>query len=284
MLAVFLGFLGYSVLNISQAIQKIGLDLRPKQKAKGLAIWVGGTAGTVLATFIVFAAVSTGGASLVAATAGTGLASLAVFSFFVLKEEIGVKKIIGISILVLACGAVGYFSSQPNPQAEINLPFLLIALLASSTLFSLLWFFVRSWVKGQGLVIGSFAGALGGFVLLFQKVASSALGRSLSLINIAHQDDSADKGDLLVQALAMFTNPFSLGWILLSLASMAVLQFAYRRDEITRIIPFFTASLIVVPVLGGVFCLAESISLMQWLALGFVLLGLFLLTWQGKKA
>ena len=78
--------------------------------------------------------------------------------------------------------------------------------------------------------------------------------------------------------LSMFSNPFAVIWIVLSLSSVLILQFSYKKADAIRIIPVFSASMIIVPVIGGVLCLAETLHPLQWIAVPLILGGLLLLT------
>jgi len=278
MLSIVLGFLGYSVMNISQALQKIGIQIRPHALRKGALIWVAGTFGTFLASIILFSAVALGRAALVGTTAGTGLASLAVFSHFVMKEKIGPLELAGIAIIAVSAGFVGVFS-ETVPPSVVQLDILFVLLGIVTVMYTLLWLLFLKKKNILGIVIGSFSGALGGFVLLFQKVASSEYGQGMSLVPV----DSATDTRFLSMVLAMFSNPFALIWIVLSLVSILILQFSYKKADAIRIIPFFSSSMIVIPVIGGVLSLSETLHPLQWGAVFFILCGLFLLTVRRKK-
>jgi drug/metabolite transporter (DMT)-like permease len=73
-------------------------------------------------------------------------------------------------------------------------------------------------------------------------------------------------------------NPFTPLWVLLSIASMFVIQFAYRHERAVRLIPYFTSCSILVPVLGGVFVFGERLQTAQWAGVVMILTGLMLLT------
>jgi drug/metabolite transporter (DMT)-like permease len=278
MLSIILGFLGYSVLNVSQASQKIGLVLAQTKRVQGRLIWVSATFGTLASSFLVLAAVALGSASLVGAMAGAGLASLAVFSHFVMKERIGRKEAAGVIVIILAAALIGIFSEE-NPPSLLRLDYLFGMLTLLIVAAAALLFALRRKKNILGLLIGAFSGILGGFVPLFQKVSTSDLGKSISLFPAA----AGTAGDPFQSIVSMFSNPFTLAWILLSLASMIVLQFAYKKAPVIKIIPFFSASCIVIPVLGGVICLGERLHALQWVGVALILGGLILLTVRGRR-
>ncbi|RPJ09767.1 MAG: hypothetical protein EHM28_00535 [Spirochaetaceae bacterium] len=73
MFSVIFGFIGFSMLNIAQVLQKMGLGTRRKNEHRGTWIWLAGMLGSLLASAINFLAVILGSASLTGAMAGTGL-------------------------------------------------------------------------------------------------------------------------------------------------------------------------------------------------------------------
>ncbi len=279
MLSILFACLGYSLLNISQAVQKIGLARAKEKRIQGAVIWIAATVGTLASSFLVFAAVALGSASLVGAMAATGLAALAVFSHFVMKERVGVKEIAAVAVIILAAALIGLFSTG-NPVFRVRLDWLFIMLSVVVTVSAVCWLVFGKKGFIAGVVIGVFSGSLGGFVPLFQKVATSDFGKSLSVFSLGPEAANGPWGRIL----SMFSNPFTVVWILLSLVSMLVLQFAYKKADAIRIIPFFTASCIVIPVVGGVLCLEERLHPLQWVGVALILGGLILLTVRYRKA
>lgn len=136
-----------------------------------------------------------------------------------------------------------------------------------------------------GLLIGGFAGALGGFVPLFQKVSISGFGRRFSIAyRSASYTASSNQPGWMPQAKEILTNPFALIWVILSIVSMVILQFSYKRDKAIRIVPVFSANYIVIPVLGGVIGFNEKLHFIQWLGIVLILFGVFVLTVKFTKA
>ncbi len=273
MLSILLGFLGYSILNISQATQKIGLRLAKQEKLKGRLLWTAATLGTSVSVFVVLWAVSLGNASLVGAMAGTGLAALAVFAHFVMKERVGKKESAGIVIIISGAALIGYLAEE-NKVGVILLDRLFILLGIVILLYVFLWIALARKDGVVGIIIGGFAGALGGFIPLFQKVSTSALGKAGAFFPSSPSGEQTLWGGLL----SIFANPYALIWIGLSLVSIVVLQFSYKRDTAIRIIPSFSANCLLIPLIGGVACFLEQLHILQWLGVVLILGGLFLLT------
>ena len=138
--------------------------------------------------------------------------------------------------------------------------------------YTALWLGFRRRDSLAAPVIAGFSGALGGFVALFQKVSTTEHGRSRSL---ARGLAAAPAGPAAAETLS---NPYALAWIVLSVLSMLVIQFAYRRGAAIRIIPAFSANFIVVPILGGVLVFGEVLHPLQWVGTVLIVAGVLLLT------
>lgn len=277
MLSILLAFFAYSLLNITQATQKIALKIAKSRKLPGIFLWIFATLCTTASIFIVRHAVSIGNASLVGAMAGSGLASLAVFSHFVMKERIGKKEILGVFVIIVASGIIGALSPEEK-STIILLDRLFIYLAIIAVVYILVWILFYKRDEIVGIIIGGFAGALGGFIPLFQKVETSAIGKASSFFPENVAPDQGGLLGLLISILRMFANPFALIWICLSIASIVVLQFSYKRDKAIRIIPSFSTNCLLVPFIGGVICFQEQLHYGQWIGVILILAGLFLLT------
>ncbi len=264
-LPLLIAFLGYSVQNISQATQKIGLGIAGKRRARGRVIWALGTLGTGSSALILLLAVSLGNVALVGAMAGSGLVSLTIFSRLVMREKFGRRELIGVSIILSAAASIALLAREPQPtQVDLRILFIMLFVISGIYIGAIL----LSMAKGRavGIIIGGFAGALGGFVAQFQKVSSSPIGQASAIV----------QGSSYLARLV--ANPYTLIWVALSMSAMIVLQFAYRRDQAIRIIPAFSANYILVPTLGGVICFGESLSPFQWVAVAAIVAGVLLIT------
>lgn len=263
-LSLIIAFVGYSVQNISQASQKIGFLKMKENKMAGILIWSAATMGTGLSTLILLAAVSLGQVSLVGAMAGTGLVSMSIYSRFVIKEQVKKNEIIGVSLILIAAVFIGLFATDAA-RSVIVINLLLIKLVIISIIYGVLWFTFRNKKKNLCITLGGFAGALGGFVSQFQKISTA----------------NSFEGQLVAGAgssIYTLINPYTLFWILLSVSSMVVLQFAHKNGQPLHVIPSFSANFILVPVIGGVTCFGEVLHPVQWLGVGIVIVGVFIIT------
>jgi drug/metabolite transporter (DMT)-like permease len=276
--SLLIAFAGYSLLNISQAGQKIGLELFRTRKLAGAVLWLAATLGTSGAAFVNLYALSLGSVSLVGAMAGSGLASLALFSWLVMKEPISSRELVGIGVIFAAAVLMAAFGGAPFMEApRIKILYLLLGSLV--LLYVFLWILLRNRSLAIATVIAAFSGTLGGFVALFQKVSTTEHGRSLSL---ARRVESSRAGTIGLEET--LSNPFALAWIALSVLSMLVIQFAYRHGKAIRIIPAFSASYIVIPIVGGMLVFHETLHPLQWLGVGSIIAGVLLLTLRAPAA
>jgi uncharacterized membrane protein len=275
-LSMLLAFAGYSALNIAQASQKIGLCMMDSHRLKGAVVWSFATIGTVGSNLVVLSAVSLGRVSIVGAMAGTGLASLTFFSRFVMKEHIGLKELSGVGLVLSGAVITGLFSTAAgDPAIRVKAAFILIAAVTSASILTVV--FLRS-----GVVTGALAGALGGFIPAFQKISTSEIGRTSSLVGRVVAGRTGE--EILHRAGQIFTNPYSFTWILISILSMVILQFTFRRDRVIRIIPAFTASLVMIPVLSEIFIFGEPIPPFQWGGIVVILAGVLVITLKRSES
>lgn len=282
MLSILIAYIGYSLLNIAQATQKIGLVVAKERKMKGLLIWITGTVGTSISIFVVLYAVSLGNVSLVGAMAGSGLASLYLFSSLVMKEKGSKRELLGVFIILGGAALIGAFSKVSTPsRVLLDALFILLAFVCGAYILS--WITLHKKGKVMGILIGGFSGSLGGFTALFQKVSTTEFGRKSSLIYGSALNPLLSQYGFLKKVMEVLLNPYALLWVTLSIASMLVIQFAYRRDKAIRIIPAFSTNSIVIPVLGGVISLQEVLHPLQWFGVGLILTGMLTMTLRFEK-
>jgi drug/metabolite transporter (DMT)-like permease len=258
-LALIIAFLGYSLHNIAQAGQKIGLARYRRQRGPGAAIWAISTAGTSVSFFLVLAAISIGSISLVGAMAGTGLVSLAIFSHFVMRERVDKREVSALTVIIAGAGLAGAVAgAAEGPSDGTVRTGLLWALLAGgSVLYSIVWIATRK-TRHTGAVVGGFSGFLGAYSQLFQEHGTSAVSAADGFVPFA---------------ASLITNPVTLVWVGLSVVSMIVLQFSYRHGRAIEIIPSFVGNFIVVPVLGGVIIFGQNLAVVQWIGVAMITAG-----------
>jgi drug/metabolite transporter (DMT)-like permease len=279
-LSLVFAFTGYSIHAIAQAGQKIGLAASRTHRVRGLCLWLGATLSMPASALLVLYAVSLGNVSLVGVMSGSGLASLVLFSHLVMRERIERREIIGVAMVFAAAALIGAFAGDVQ-QVESTHPGLYFYLASVCAAYLLTWLVVRKRERLAGIVIAGLSGALSGFVPLLQKLSTSSFARARSLIRLHLKSDRA-LAVAAEKAAELLSNPWALAWIAISLLSMIVMQFAYRRDKAIRLIPSFAANTIAIPVLGGVLVFGERLHPLQWLGVFLIASGVFLITVKPK--
>jgi len=284
-LSILVAFLAYSMLDLGKAFQKVGLAAMSRSRARGIGIWVGASVATTASSFLILYAVSMGSVLIVGSMAGTGLAALTLLSVFLMKEPVRPRELLGVVFIMFAPFLLASVYQEPTATRLIieHLFYFLGTVLAVFTLLILI-FRMRKELLGPLLAGG--AGILGGFVILFQKISTSAIGRSSSFL---HTSDSISRtasllGTPLLRLVHVFTNPYALAWIALSLLSTFVLQLSYKHGEAIRLIPSFNSAYILIPILGGVLIFREPLHPLQWAGVFLILCGVSVLTFgKGRQ-
>ena len=269
LIALLFAFAGYSVMNIAQAGQKIGLEKKQNRPAAGWLLWVGATVGTLVGVAVVLAALSMGAVSLVGSMAGSGLVTLAVFSHFVMGESLGWRDIVSILTIVAGSVLIGLFAAE---QSELVPRWMLLHgfVLALCVVYALAW--LAGGRSGRaGIVLGGFGGALAGASMLYQNAATITA-------NVGALVSFPLRAGLSPERLIGLLNPYLYLWFALSMGAFFVLQIAYGRGTAIQVIPAFNVNFITVPVIGGVIGFSEVVGLMQWAGIVIILAGTILLT------
>jgi drug/metabolite transporter (DMT)-like permease len=282
LLSLVLAFLGYSLHNIGQAGQKVGLAYIRRSWVAGAAIWIAASVGTSVSAFILLYAVHIGSVALVGAIGGSGLASLAIFSHWVLKERIRRRELAGIVLIFIGSGLVGALS-RPLVSVHPSIAALFIYLGALCVLYLVLWVVFNRRHGAVGIVIAGFAGALGGMIPLFQKISTSEFGRARSLLELEFQTPGRFL-QMIERGAEIFSNPFALLWMGIAVTSTLVMQFSYRRDKAIRVIPAFSSNYLTVPVIGGLLAFGDRLHVLQWAGVALIVGGVLLLTLKNRGA
>ena len=273
----------YTVLDVSKVYQRKGLALRRSAPVKGWTLWVFATIATLTPPFGVQFAVWLSNLSLVGAMAGTGLAAVAMYSRLVNGEVLGFYRRVGVIVIMCATWLIGWYGEVPSTRASLTL--LWIVLAGICVLFGVAWALVYGSRSGTGPTIAAFAGTLSGFVTVFQEAATTEDAHSFSLaaaLNTMTERLGIMGSPFLEAAIGTIGNPYGATWILLSWASFLILQFSYRWGTVTFIMPAFTATMVLVPVLGGVLLFGEGLPLLAWLGMLLMIGGVVLTSIEGR--
>jgi uncharacterized membrane protein len=283
LLSILLAFLGYTLMNLGQAAQKIGMDEVGSHRVKGWAIWSLGTIGTFVSVLVVLFALDLGKASTVAPMAGTGLMSLALFSRLVMKEPISRVELAGVGTIVCSAALIGAFTAD-GPQRDFRWWIAGAFGGAVAALYGVLILAMRRKRSLRGLAFAAAAGGAAGLSTLTQKLSTTSMGISASFLRGGILEEIGDKIPILRKILQFLANPFAPVWIGFTMAAFALIHLSYRKGKAVAIVPVFTSNLIIIPVLGGVAVLGESLHPLQWLGSALVVVGVLLLAGRNKVA
>jgi drug/metabolite transporter (DMT)-like permease len=283
-LSIIIAFFAYSLLDLGKAFQKVGLVAMSHSRARGTGIWLAASVATSASSFLILYAVSLGSVLIVGSMAGTGLAAVTLLSVLMMKEPVKRRELLGIPCIMVAPFLLASVYHEP-PATRLIIEHLFYFLGTVLAVFTLLILIFRKREQVLGILLAGGAGTLGGFVILFQKISTSALGRAASFIQASDSiPRTASPLDipLLLRLVHVFANPFAVAWITLSLLSTFVLQLSYKHGEAIRLIPSFNSAYILIPILGGVLIFREPLHPLQWAGVALILCGVSLITF-GKN-
>ena len=266
LVTVILAFTGYSLLNVGQAGQKIGLEICARRTVAGWSVWSVSTLATAASFLFVFAAIAAGSVAIAGAMAGTGLASMALFSRFVLKEKLTPRTIVSIGVIIASAALLAAFDRPGGGTSHTGRLFILLAIGIIGYGVAIL---AAPTPALKAVITGGLSGFLGAASQLFQRLSTETISAPLTSF------------EFVLQVIA---DPVTLAWVGLSAASMLVIQFAYRHAEALRIVPVFTANFIVLPAIGGAIVFGETLHPLQWAAIAMMLAGSFLLAGRSAAA
>jgi len=261
-LAIFLGILSYSMLNIGMGLQKKGATSLPKideqtfrQNIKNFVTSKPWLIGFLLIqiqwAFLAFA-LDLASVSIITPLMSIGMAALIIFSYFYLKEPISKVELICISIIIVGIAALG--ATSPLENVDYNLDFVLDhmssipSIIFLSVTFLLTIFFIVL------CIVRKFKNA----DILFSVAAG--ITDALGAIFLRAYMGGADfrNGDITREAATHW------GWwvifalmILLNLTATIYLQVAYQRGKAVIVAPIFAVLAMIVPVFGGILIFDE---------------------------
>jgi drug/metabolite transporter (DMT)-like permease len=279
-LSIIIAFLAYSMLDLGKAFQKIGLAAMSRNRARGITIWLGASTATSASSLLILYAVSLGSVLIVGSMAGTGLAAVTLLTVLLMKEPVRLREIVGVASVMTAPFLLASAKQEPS-ATRVVIEHLFYFSGAVVAVLAFLLLFLRKRAKLLGMLLAGGAGALGGLVILFQKVSTSSLGRATSFLHL-HSAVSAAGGGLLktplpLRLLHALANPYTAAWIALSLLSTLVLQLSYQHGQAIRLIPSFNSAYILIPIIGGALIFREPLHPVQWVGILFILCGVSVL-------
>lgn len=256
--AIVLGLSGYALGNVGMGVQKTGIESLGRLRELGqcpevslqFVQWLLGTALTLIGVALLFPALAWGSASVIASFAGFGLVCLVVFSTFVLHEPLGKRELFGIFLIIVGTVLAGYYGDHRQLDAAPDLWWLTASLstfvVIATTVVAL------TPTSHAGLLLGACAGGFAGFGLIAQKLASDGQ--------------------------PAISNLFLWVWMVVTGLGFCLTQWAYNHGRAVVVVPSYTCTSMIVPVLGGPLIFHEHLSTPLVVGVTLLMIGVILLS------
>jgi len=268
--------------NVGMGFQKWSIDKTPKAvgkngKAKWVGVWILGLLFQVVVVVLTGVAVTLGNASTLGAFAGSGLIALSIFSYFVLKEKIVSKEIMGMVLIILGTGVVAAFSRDAQ-SAEVHLD-----------------------MTRNGIFFGPYLGAVAVGLVLLKKNLHTLGGAILGLIGGSmngigvptmkivlnkFQEMNIEAGNFAAMMTAVGIRLLDIWtWIMIvgGVGGMIVIQFGYKYGKAVQVVPGHAAMVVVMPAIAGAVLLGETVPPMAWVGIAIVTVGVLITTTADPK-
>jgi multidrug transporter EmrE-like cation transporter len=261
-LAIFLGIISYTALNIGMALQKKGAASLPKINTQKLGQniknfftcrpWVIGFVLVFLQWISLSHALDLAPVSVITPLMSIGMVALLIFAYFYLKEPITKVELLG--ILAIIGGIVLLGVTTPRGEEDLTYEDALIQLSSVGAILFLVLFFLLSLFVMILCVVRKYKNA----DILFSISAgvADALGAVL-LRGFMAGADFQDWSE--VGAVARLWSWWVLMFVMVSVNFSATiyLQIAYQRGKAVIVAPIFASLAIVIPVFGGILVFNE---------------------------
>ncbi len=295
-LAIILGSLSYAMLNIGLGLQKKGAAELPLIENQGFfkniknfltnKFWLIGFLLVNIQFLIFIVAVDIGQLSIVTPMMGIGLVVLVLFSVFYLKEQISVKEIIAIVLIIIGVVILGATSS--NELVEYSLNDINKLLLSSGAII----FLVCATVLMILLVVISIIRKFALADIMFGIAAGIASGIGVIFTK-------GFMGGLDIENLWMSLKISIVLWewwlymgllITYNTISTVFPQIGYQKGKAIVVAPLFAIAAILTPIIGGIIIFSEwadidpGILAAKIIGLVLILVGVILLSLYSARS
>ncbi|MHA1556445.1 MAG: DMT family transporter [Candidatus Heimdallarchaeota archaeon] len=261
-LAIFLGVLSYSMLNVGMGLQKKGADSLPKidkqkvwQNLKNFftnKTWLFGFILVQSQWILLTMALDFAPISMITPLMSFGMVTLVIFSYFYLKEAISFVEIGGIIAIIIGIVILGL----TNPDEEV-----IFTLDETIERFSSTWsivFLVIIFVISIGLILLSILRKYKNADILFGISAgiTDALG-AIFLKALMTGADFRDTTIVTESVLNWFWWFIMIIMIIFNGTATIYLQVAYQRGKAVIVAPIFAVLAMIVPVFAGIIIFSD---------------------------
>ena len=256
-LAIFLGMLSYSMLNVGMGLQKKGASSLPKINNQSLGqnlknfftnkTWLLGFLLIQAQWVFLVMALDFAPISMITPLMSVGMVALVLFSYFYLKEPISKVEIIGIILIIAGIVVLGVTNPEEEVQHDFN--FIRNSLGKAESIIFLTVIFVLSIV----FVLISIARKFKNADILFGLAAG--ITDALGAILIKALMGGADFRDR--EVLSANVGRWEWWFILITMiifntVATIYLQVAYQRGKAVIVAPVFSVLAMIMPVFAGI--------------------------------
>ncbi|MFW9924059.1 MAG: DMT family transporter [Candidatus Thorarchaeota archaeon] len=256
-LAIFLGILSYSLLNVGMGLQKKAAAELPKIDKTGVGknfknfftnkTWLIGFSMVQIQWIFLTLALDLAPISVITPLMSVGMVTLVIFSYFYLKEKISRIEIIGIIAIIIGIVILGI----TNPETEVTQN--LVEICACFAGWEGIVFLSISFVLSIGLLLLSILRKYKNADILFGISAgiTDALG-AVFLKAVMGGADFNDASVLKASVVSWEWWTFMIIMIIFNGTATIYLQVAYQRGKAVIVAPIFSVFAMLTPVLAGV--------------------------------
>jgi len=253
-----IGVIAYLTVYLGKGIQKYAIEGFKEEKGikkKNTGIWIFGTILTTIYLFIQWLAIYFAPVNIIAPLEGIGLITLIIFSYYILKEEITQKEIVGIILIIIGTILITLFNLNIT-QITIS-DFIYFNYVISLVIVAI--------VAGVGVVICILSGYKGAGFIIGAAAGSCMALQTVSKRLIALPDPTIDLISIIIV-------------MIFAVLSLGVTQLAFAKAKANRVLPCFASVSIILATLVGAFTLSELIHFVQIIGIAIMVTGIVFLT------
>ena len=269
---VVLGVFAYALMNSGMSTQKLAVEvwltgkqmLRSRANRRKLAVWFLGLFQVGLASALLPVAVAYSNISTISPLSGSGFVVVALFSRYVLGEQLTRKHLAAIGIIV--GGTVWLGLHLRDPGQTLSDEWLLWSVVGAGLLLIVLscGLSARNQYRWAGPIFAASAALIASCALFFPGFFADA-------IKTLETDRTAG-------AMALAHNAYAYLYVLFNVLALVPAQVAYTHGRAIVVIPIYSSLYMVLPVLGGLVLFDERLAAAQWLGVLVTLCGVLTMT------
>lgn len=274
----YLLFIGICIINpafqnVGMGFQKMAVDRTPgartkAEKRKWIGVWIIGLLFQVVVVIAGSAALTMGNASTLGGFAGLGLIFIALFSHYILKEEVLRRELWGMALVVVGTCILGYYShGSQNPNVELDTSrmtsFFTVYLIAAA---AAIVFMLKNLVAYGGAILGILGGTMNGLGLVFQKVV---------MARVMELSETTGVGAIILNLLTL---PYTWLMIVGGIGGLIVVQFGYKYGKAVQVVPGHASSVVLIPVIAGMAILGEVVPPLCLAGIAVITVGVIVTT------